>query len=108
MAYCHPLLSAIAPSDYDLSSVLHFRPLVTGAPRICHLCGNDNQLGYDNVCMGYKRLTIRRHDAIKNLLAKAMPVNVVTSSLAPWKANAVATSLSEAEVSAAVVRSTLT
>ncbi len=50
----------------------HLRTLVRGSKAVCRHRGDENRLGHDDVCMRRNRWTVRRHDAVKTLIANAL------------------------------------
>ena len=56
-------------TNAEFKSLLHIRTLCPGAAQICQ-CGQRNVPGHDDVCRDRVQMKTKRHDAIRNYLAK--------------------------------------
>ena len=67
-----PYFQPLRLADYEVSTGYHLRTLVRGSKAVCRHCGDENRLGHDDVCMRRNRWTVRRHDAVKTIIANAL------------------------------------
>lgn len=67
-----PYSQNLLMSDKEVSTALHARTLCSGTERHCLLCGAENVILHDEVCMKMENVRLARHEQLKKIFIQTL------------------------------------